>query len=256
MTRRLLIIAFVAVVILGGIGLYAVFRTPEAASGPIEAVPLGTPQAQAPQPTESEPPTAVVEASATPEPATDPSAGEGPTLYEIIPAESQARFVINEVLNGAPKTVVGTTDQVSGQIALDMADPGATQVGTILVNARTLVTDNDFRNRALANQILRTAQFEFVTFVPTEVLGLPESVEVGTAYSFQIMGDLTVRDISREVTFDATVTPAADDTLQGIATATIQYADYSIVIPEARSVTSVEDEVILEIEFVARAQGA
>ncbi len=177
-------------------------------------------------------------------------------LYEIVPAESQARFLINEVLNGAPKTVVGTTDQVSGQISLDMADPGATQMGTILVNARTLVTDNDFRNRALANQILRTGQFEFVTFVPTQVIGLPESVEVGTAYSFQILGDLTVRDVSQEVTFDATVTPTADETLQGIATATILYADYSIVIPEARSVASVEDEVILEIEFVARPQGA
>ena len=66
--------------------------------------------------------------------------------FEIVPAESEARFVIDEVLRGAPKTVVGTTDQVAGQLALDPVDLSSAQVGTIQVNARTLATDNDFNH--------------------------------------------------------------------------------------------------------------
>jgi hypothetical protein len=41
--------------------------------------------------------------------------------------------------------------------------------------------------------------------------------------------------------------------MTGSASTTILYVDYDIVISQARSVTSVEDEVILEIDFVAEA---
>ncbi len=37
----------------------------------------------------------------------------GNTIYTIDQTSSQARFVVDEVLNGSPTTVVGTTNQVS-----------------------------------------------------------------------------------------------------------------------------------------------
>ena len=65
-------------------------------------------------------------------------------------------FELDEDLRGSRITVVGMTDQVAGEVALDFANLADTQVGTIQINARTLATDNNFRNRAIQNEILQT----------------------------------------------------------------------------------------------------
>jgi len=54
---------------------------------------------------------------------------------------------------------------------------------------------------------------------------------VGQSYTFQIVGQLTIRDQTREATFDATVTPAAAGTLQGKVTTTIDYTDWGLSVP-------------------------
>jgi polyisoprenoid-binding protein YceI len=172
-------------------------------------------------------------------------------IFEIVQAESQARFIVGEILNGSPKTVVGTTDQVAGQIAVDITNPANTQLGTIQVNARTLVTDSGMRNRMIQSRILSTSSYEYITFVPTSLEGLPEVATVGETFTLQITGDLTVRDVTRQVTFTAEITPVSETRLQGIATATILRSDYGITIPQVPSVAGVDDDVILEIEFVA-----
>jgi polyisoprenoid-binding protein YceI len=220
--------ALIALVALGLAG-YAVLRTPEPASGPIQAIPLTTP-------------TAVADTTAP-----------GATILQIVPSESQARFVIDEVLNNAPKTVVGSTEQVAGEIAVDPQDVAATRVGTIQINARTLTTDNDFRNRALKNQILQTDQYEFISFTPTAISGLPSQGMVGQSYTFQITGDLTIRDVTRTVTFDVTARAISTSKVQGTATATIRYVDFGISIPQVPQVASVADTVRLELDFTAAA---
>jgi polyisoprenoid-binding protein YceI len=174
-----------------------------------------------------------------------------PAIFEIVQAESEARFLIDEVLRGSPVRVVGVTDQVAAQIAIDPANPGATQLGQIVVNARTLATDNEFRNRALRNQILDTNTYEFVTFQPAELAGLPDAVTVGQPFSFQVVGDLTVKDVTQSVTFDVTVTPVSETRIEGLATTTFPYRDFGVRIPEVPSVDLVADDVMLELEFVA-----
>jgi polyisoprenoid-binding protein YceI len=159
--------------------------------------------------------------------------------------------VIDEVLRGAPTTVVGATDQVAGQIAIDPSDPQSAQVGTIQINARTLATDNDFRNRAIKNAILRTDSFEYITFAPTAISGMPESVAVGEPIAFQMTGDLTIAGATQPVTFDVTVTPLSDTELSGTASATVRYRDFGLAIPDSPQVDTVADEVRLELQFVA-----
>jgi polyisoprenoid-binding protein YceI len=246
----------------------AVDRNPVVVEQPTSADPTQAPATAEPEPTieaaaaavtpTSEPePTTTREAAPVPQAAeseTAPDVNSSPVIFEIVQTSSETRFIINEVLNGAPKTVVGVTDQVAGEIAIFVDDPSRSQIGTILVNARTLVTDNEFRNRAIKNRILQTDDFEFVTFTPTEIAGLPGDVTIGAAFSFQIIGDLTVRDVTNPVTFDVTVTPVSETQLEGLASTAILYPDFNLTIPEAPAVASVDDEVILEIEFVAVAK--
>src|SRR5262249_32346519 len=128
-------------------------------------------------------------------------------LFRIDPTGSEARFITHETLLGQAKTVVGSTREVAGQIMVDFARPSITQLRPIRINARTVATDNEVRNRALRGQILRSNQdeFEFISFVPTKLIGLPEQISVGQTLTFQVEGKLTVRNETRDVVFEATV---------------------------------------------------
>ncbi len=218
------LVALLAVAVLIGGVAYNYLKPAQAASEPIQAVSI------------------------------TPAGSAANTVYTIDQASSKATFTIEEVLNGAPKTVVGTTDQVAGEIAVNATAPSTAQIGTIQINARTLTTDSDQRNNAIKNMILKTNANEYITFVPTAVTGLPTSATVGQSYSFQVVGQLTVAGQTREATFAVTTTPTTDGKLQGNATTTIKHADWGISIPQVPFVTGVQDTVTLALDFVATAK--
>ena len=168
--------------------------------------------------------------------------------------ESQAAFTIDEVLRGEDVTVLGVTDQVAGQIIIDFENPAASQLGLIQVNARTFATDNENRNRAIRNEVLDVSEFEFISFAPTSLENLPEQVAFGDEVSFVIVGDLTIRHVTREVRFTATLLFESAERVQGRASATIQRADFELTIPQVPAVASVSESVGLALDFVAVAQ--
>jgi polyisoprenoid-binding protein YceI len=175
------------------------------------------------------------------------------SLLHISPEESQVRFIIDETLLGNPKTVVGVTDQVAGDMLVDFNNPAHSQLGAIRINVRTLATDNEVRNRALRGQILQSEQdeYEYVEFIPTALNGLPEQVTLGQQFSFEIEGYLTIHGVTRMVTFDATLLPESETRLHGTAVTTVRHQDFDIIIPNAPGVAGVSDNVRLEIDFVA-----
>jgi polyisoprenoid-binding protein YceI len=267
MLKRIVLLAMlIAVASLAACGL---LREPEAASSAIEAIPLEL-ETPAAEPAESEAavpteapateavPTAemvepTVEAVApTEEPTAEPVAAE-PVVYTIDQAASQVRFELDEDLRGQRITVVGTTDQVAGQIALNLADLSTTQVGVLQINARTLLTDNNFRNRAIQNEILNTGAFEFITFTPVSVEGLPPSAVVGQPVQFTISGDLTIRDTTMPATFNVEATAVSEGQITGTASTVVNRADFGLNIPSVPNVANVEEEVELYINFTANA---
>ena len=291
LTRWLVVIALLGVVAAGAIYL-VIFITggtgeaSEPISAPQLALPTATATLEAPAPTATAGPTAAatVQAAAptaTPEATAAPTAAPGPTdtprptataagtaaatearasgvptsavLFRIVPEESEVRFEIDEILRGAPTLVVGTTNQVAGDFIVDFGNLGASEMGTLRINVRTLRTPEERRDRAIRSQILESAsdEFEFITFEPVNLVGLPESVEMGQPAAFQIVGNLTIRNITREVTFDAELTLAAPDRVEGTAVTVIQRPDYNLTIPSVPFVASVDEDVLLGITFVA-----
>jgi polyisoprenoid-binding protein YceI len=179
----------------------------------------------------------------------------GRILYRIDQRDSRATFTLMETLQGTRTTVIGGTNDVAGDVIIDFENPLQSQVGTIRINARTFVTPEEMRNRALRAEILQSSrdEFEFIEFVPTELNGLPESVTVGETYSFEIIGNLTIINTTNPVTFATTVTIDSEDVISGTATVTVLYADWGISVPDAVGVADVTDDVTLAIEFIARA---
>lgn len=220
---------------------------PVEAPPPPEAPPAEYPAGEAP---------AAPQATALPAdyPAPGAEAAAGSRTYVLDPARSEARFTIEEVLRNVDTTVVGVTSNLAGELALDLANPAGAQIGAIVINARDFVTDNEFRNRAIANEILRSNEFEFITFTPTAIEGLPGTAVPGESYTVQVSGDLTITDQTRPVTFETEITPLSADELQGLARAEILYADFGLEIPFAQAVQAVEDTLLLELAFTAVAQ--
>lgn len=176
------------------------------------------------------------------------------SLYRINSEESEVRFRINEILLGNPTEVIGTTRQVAGDFIINFSDPPASQLGEIAINARTLKTDNEFRDQSIRGQILQVAQEEneFIRFAPTELVSMTsEPVGVGQTVEFDIIGNLTVKNTTNVVTFNVSVTIDSDDRVSGFASTTILYEDYGINIEAPPNVSGIEDTVILEIDFVA-----
>ncbi|GJM40171.1 MAG: hypothetical protein DHS20C20_04530 [Ardenticatenaceae bacterium] len=243
-------------------------QEPAEPSATIEAVPLDIEEVD--EPIEVEEPTAVaeeppVEMEEIEEPeaeeemeepaaeAEEASSAGDLIVFEISQEASEVRFELDEDLRGNRITVVGTTDQVAGQLAINLGDLSTTQVGIIQINARALATDNNFRNRAIQNEILDTDDYEFITFTPTAVNDLPDSAAIGEEISFTIEGDLTIRDVTETVTFSVVATAVSDSQITGTATATVLRDTYGLTIPEVQNVANVENEVDLIITFVANA---
>lgn len=174
-------------------------------------------------------------------------------IYELAPDESGVRFTMDELLRGLPKTVVGATNLVSGQIALDRTNLSTAQVGVIQINALSFYTDDAFRDEALHTFILDSPTFPLVTFAPTRIEGLPEQIAVGETAVFTLTGNLTIKNITQPVVFDGTADLSTPARLEGHAAATISRADFNLVIPEVPQVANVDDVFLIEIDFVATA---
>jgi polyisoprenoid-binding protein YceI len=273
MKKSFTVLIFVVILSLVGLTACGLLQDPEAASAPIEAIPLETlsagvaataiPATEAP-PTEipatevPETEDTATEVTPTEEPAEEEvapaaEAGAGSRVYTIDPSGSQVRFELDEDLRGQRITVVGITDQVAGQLSLDLADLSQTQVGIIQINARTLLTDNSFRNRAIQNEILSTGQWEFITFTPTSIDGLPASATIGEPVTFTMNGDLTIRDITLPAAFTIQATAVSENQLVGSAATVINREDFGLRIPSVPNVANVEEEVELYIDFTANA---
>lgn len=191
---------------------------------------------------------------------TEPAEAEGASavLYRIDKAESSVSFEIDEILNGNPFRVVGVTTEVAGEVLIHFDDPSASQLGTIVINVRTLATDSSFRDRAIRGPILRSSrdENEFATFEPIEIEGLPDSVTMGDQVPLRIMGTFSLSGESRPVAFDTEVTVVSADKVEVTGTATVLRSDFGLTIPDVPSVSDVAEEILLVIDLVAVAVGA
>ncbi len=157
---------------------------------------------------------------------------------------------------GNPNTVKGSTNKVTGAISVTLDNPSNSQIGPIQIDATALHTDSGMRDRMIQRFILQAqqAQFQYITFQPTAVQGLPSKLNTGDSVPVKITGNLKIRDVVKPVTFDTTVTMKSATEMDGDAKATVNRSDFGLQIPNVPTVADVTDDVALELQFVATAQ--
>jgi hypothetical protein len=103
----------------------------------------------------------------------------------------------------------------------------------------------------VARNVLRAEDHEYIIFVPTQLAGLPDSAAVGEILQFQVSGDLTIAGTRQPVTFAVSAVLENAERLVGQAEATLFRQDFNLTLPDMSWVASVDDAVLLRLDFVA-----
>ena len=192
----------------------------------------------------------------------DEVAFEVPAAPELmIETEEQRRFTIDadrssvtyeveERLVGTSKVATGSTSAVAGDIVLDLDDPAASTVGTVVVNVETLSSDSSLRDKRLRHDFLSSSHFRFAEFTPTDITGWPTTIEDGTTYDLTVVGDLTVKETTASQTFTGTARLDGDD-LHVSLTADLLLSTYDVGPISISGLVSTGDDARLVIDVIA-----
>lgn len=178
-----------------------------------------------------------------------PTGGETVTLT-LVPGASTANYRVREQLAGQnlPGDAVGKTSDLSGQIVGKTDGSILAADSKFVVNLATLQSDQSMRDGFIQRSVLNTAQFPNATFVPTAATGLPTTLPPTGEVSFQLTGDLTIRDVTKTVTWDATCQPTSATQGTCHARTTFTFADFKLEQPRVPRVLSIADDIVLEVD--------
>ncbi len=170
-------------------------------------------------------------------------------VYRISQVKSEVQFSIGEILNGAPFTAVGKTNEVGGDVSVSDT---VIKVGTISVNAKTFKTDSSRRDGAIVRFILKSdkPENELITFKSTQPIALSAPLTEGKEISATVSGDLTVSGVTKPVTVPVKIKIQAG-TLSVTGNATVKRSDFNLKIPELSFIASVDDAVKISISAIA-----
>ncbi|NTU80544.1 MAG: YceI family protein [Chloroflexales bacterium] len=175
-------------------------------------------------------------------------------VFRIVPAESQVTYEVGETFlnqNNRFAVAVGNTQEISGAVSLDRASPRNSEVSPIQIDISTFASDSARRDNAIRDRWLESARFPIATFVPTQIEGLPETYSDGQELTLTITGDLTVRDVTKPVTFTVTG-KVVDEEMSGVASAQIKMSDFGFTPPDIAGMLRAEDDVKITFTFLAR----
>jgi polyisoprenoid-binding protein YceI len=178
---------------------------------------------------------------------------EASLRYSIVADRSEARYRVREQLAGIsfPSDAIGATSAIEGRISFDDQGQVLTSDSRLTVDLRTLRSDRERRDNYVRRNTLETERYPTAVFIPGDVRGLRFPLpETGTA-SFELSGDLTVRDVTRRITWEATASFNGDD-VSVEAKTTFRFADFGLSIPRVASILSVEDTIHLETTLLLR----
>lgn len=188
-------------------------------------------------------------------PATAPAASGSARVFSVLSDQTTASYSVEETFlndNNRLATAIGQTSQVSGDLALDYADPSRSS-GSFSVDISTLTSDSARRDNAIRGRWLESSTYPLATFVIRSITGLPADPQEGQPLNFKMQGEMTVRQATRAVEWDVTAT-LTGDTLTGTATTFILMADFGVTPPDIGGVLRVKDGVTLTLNFTMQAR--
>ena len=175
-----------------------------------------------------------------------------PVKALVAPDGNEARYRVREQLVGVdfPNDAVGSTREITGQIVLGDHGTIVAAQSRITVNVASLKSDRDRRDAFLRRTTLATDSFPTVTLVPKAFEGVPQFWPDTATITFQLVGDLTVRGVTKPTRWQVTArADTATKTWSGTASTKFTFADFQITQPKIRILLTVADTIKLEYDF-------
>ena len=179
----------------------------------------------------------------------------GATRFTVAATGNTARYRVREQLMGRdlPNDAIGETQQVTGGLTVDDAGKILADQSRFVVATSGLKSDSDRRDGYVRRRLLEAEQFPTVELVPTAVRGFPAKLPAAGAaagpVSFELVGNLTVKGVTKPTTWRVTARQAAGGTVTGTATTRFTFTDFGITPPKVPVVLSVADTIGLEYDF-------
>jgi len=122
-----------------------------------------------------------------------PGVSTGASTWHLDPAHTHVEFAVRHLMIS---TVKGGFADVQGVVRMDGASPGAADVD-VTIGVASIDTRQDERDAHLRSaDFLDAARFPTITFRSRRIEGIPSQGD------FRLVGDLTIRGITREVALD------------------------------------------------------
>ena len=162
-----------------------------------------------------------------------------------ISTDSTLGYRVEEVLFGVDTEGAGRTNEVSGTLVID----GSTATSAeFTVQMATITSDDNRRDGQFNGRIMSTDEFPTSTFVLTQPIDFGAVPADGESITASATGDLTLRGVTRSVTFDL------EAKLEGgrigvLGNIPISFSEYEIPDPSNQAAT-VKDNGLLEFVLV------
>jgi polyisoprenoid-binding protein YceI len=177
----------------------------------------------------------------------------GNDAFSVVAKQSTASYKVQEkFLNrDLPNDAVGKTQKVQGGFLLTSGSPLAITAMKISADLSTLKSDEDRRDNSIRERWLESNTYPMATFVAKDVKTLPTNYTQGQNATFNITGDMTIHNVTRQETFK--VTGKMDgDTISGQATSLIYMKNYGFDAPNIAGLLTVKDGVTVNFDFTAK----
>jgi polyisoprenoid-binding protein YceI len=168
----------------------------------------------------------------------------------VAPEGNEARYRVREQLASIdfPSDAVGSTSNVQGQLLIDAGGRVVRDSSRFVIDLASLATDSERRDNYVRRNTLETETNPTAVFVPTELRGLPFPLPAMGDVAFTMVGDLTIRGVTRPTTWEVTA-HVMNGGVSGEAKTSFTFADFELTKPRVRSVLSVNDDIRLEYTF-------
>jgi polyisoprenoid-binding protein YceI len=173
--------------------------------------------------------------------------------YSVVAEGSEVRYRVREQLVGLsfPNDAVGATSAVEGRIVFDAQGRLVPGDSRFTVDLRTIRSDEARRDNYVRRNTLETERYPMVTFAPAEARGLPVPLPESGSVPFELVGDLTVKEVTRRVSWNATASFDGPRVAVRARTA-FRFGDFGLRIPRVSVVLSVDDDIKLEADLALR----
>ena len=177
--------------------------------------------------------------------------------FVTVAGAGEARYRVREQLvnRDLPSDAIGATKDISGALVTDANGVIMADQSRFEINLQGLKSDSSRRDGFVANNVLQSSRFPTAVFVPTAAAGLPIPLPASGQGTFELSGDLTIRDVTRPVTWQITITREGDK-LSGTAATSFTFKDFNLTQPRVPVLLSVQDTIKLEFDFQLQLAGA